>query len=264
MRHRKYGLAADDWYADYDDKTTYNFGSQWPDSAAKEQCLLTAKTLISVLGRVNGIQYFSDELAPMKEYRWMSHNYKWSNGQKLPPESNDWQNPRSFYFSSNCSNILNAFYKDTTTAQLSGRLASHSELPITIVRGGNISPEWNDAQLAANSVEAIISNSRTAQNARLNSVAAFYSAVGNKIKDAFASAADSGSEPVVGQFYQCKYQCRKAGVLGYLNGAPAGSFDIKANSDADADSIGRKRVGDNGANVCQGQWYLHNLECKRK
>lgn len=194
MRHNKYGFAKDDWYADYGNKVTINYGGSFGGyrGPGEEQCKLAGRMLKTALASANGIELYSAyDIAPNSHYRWMSDNYKWSNGQKVPPESNDWQNPRVFEFTLSCNNIVRAFFKDSADVQLSPWLVSHAEIPLTIVRGGAVPQEWIDAQLATKNVETIIARSRAAQNARLNSVAAFYSAIGNKIKDAFAATASS-------------------------------------------------------------------------
>lgn len=197
MRHYKYGFAADDWFADYGEKTEVNYGGYYGGygDRGEGQCRLAAQTLGTVLGGVNGIELVGrGDTAPKSHYRWLSDNYKWVSGQKLSRESNDWQNPRAIAFSYSCRNIITAFFKDNSNAQLYGLLVSHASIPLTIVRGADVPQEWTDAQAAVKNIDAINRQSKEAQNSRLNSVASFYSSIGSKIKDAYAAGSKASEQ----------------------------------------------------------------------
>lgn len=244
MRHHKYGFAKDDWYADYGNNVTINYGGWYGGydgnigGRGEGQCKLAGQMLKSALGSVNEIDLYSArDLPPKSHYRWMSDNYKWRNGQRLPPESNDWQNPRSFDFTLSCSNILKAFYVDTADAQIASWLVSHAEVPLTIVRGGGVPQVWIDAQVATKNIQIIIERSRADQNARLNSVASFYSAIGNKIKDVVASAGNSAPVASSGQASQDSSTLRSSSSnwrCEFLCGKTAHTINLDATDNSDA------------------------------
>lgn len=267
MRHAQYGFGESDWYAYYENNQTINYGGfkAGYGGPGESQCRLAGQILATTFGNINEVELYSayDLLPPKRNYRWLSDNYDWSNGQKAPLENNDWQSPHSFQFTMSCTNILTAFYKDSSDIQLGAHLVSHAEIPITIVRG-RTPQEWIDAQVAIKNIQTIIELSRKRQNSRLSSITAFYTAIGDKVKDSFAGASVS-SNPSSGSSkrYSCSFLC--SGSL-YATGSRH-TIDAFGSNETNA----RESVKGQAEQICvaenrnkSGAWWADMSLCKEK
>lgn len=210
----KYGFAPADLNAVYEDGTRVNFGGRYPGDRSN-QCQLASDFIFELFGRPNDLSVDYSSIVSYNtpvNHRWLSNNERWNDNGRVPPEANDFQNPITINFASRCDYIVAAFFRSDKSFNLSGTLRSHAAIPILLVRGGSPDRSWIEAQSAVQRKDEVIAQSQRNAAAQNAAIAAFWTRIGNAVKETLANA-NSGPGPSAGQSsagktWLCQIQCR--------------------------------------------------------